>query len=121
MLPTDFKTGVIRPVEIYKESWEMIKDQYWLIFAITLVGMLIGGAVPVILIGPMICGIYLCLFQKVDGQEVKFDLIFKGFEYFMPSLLVSVFIVVPVIILLFTVYVPMIGNIAKPADPTWLK
>ncbi len=109
MLPTEFQTGVIRPIEIYKESWELIKDQYWLVFAVVLVGMLIGGAVPIFLIGPMICGIYLCMFEKIEGRPVAFETLFKGFEYFMPSLIVAIVIVVPVIILIFTVYLPMIG------------
>ena len=109
MLPTEFQTGVIKPVEIYKESWELIKDQYWLVFAVTLVGMLIGGAVPIFLIGPMMCGIYLCLFQKIEGRPVNFELLFKGFEYFVPSLIVAVVIMVPILLLLITIYIPMIG------------
>ena len=109
MQNTEFKTGVIKPIEIYKESWELMKDQYWLIFAVTIVGMLIGGLVPVILIGPMICGIYMCLFQKIDGKPVVFDSLFKGFDYFMPGLIVAVVITVPIIILLLTIYIPMIG------------
>ena len=109
MHSTDFQTRVIKPVEIYKESWALIKDQYWLLFGITIVGMLIGGAVPIVLIGPAICGIYLCLFHKIDGREVKFDLLFKGFEFFKPSIIVAVVVMVPVFVLIFTIYVPMIG------------
>ena len=45
--PTEFNRGVISPMECIKEGWALIKDQYWLFFGITLVGMLIGGAVPV--------------------------------------------------------------------------
>ncbi len=40
---TEFRTGVIKPVECVKEGWELIKSEYWLLFAITLVGALIGG------------------------------------------------------------------------------
>ena len=109
MLRGEFQTGVIKPIEIYKESWELIKDQYWLIFAITLVGMLIGGAVPIVLIGPMICGIYICLFQKIEGRQVVFESLFEGFSYFVPSLIVAIVIMVPIFLLLITVYIPMIG------------
>ena len=109
MTPTEFRTGVIKPIEVYKETWELIKDQYWLIFAISLVGMLIGGAVPVILFGPMICGIYLCLFQKIEGRQVNFELLFKGFDYFLPSLIVAIAVVVPMFVLILTIYVPSIG------------
>ena len=86
-----------------------MKDQYWLLFAITLVGMLVGSAVPVVLVGPAICGIYLCLFQKIDGKPVVFESLFKGFDYFMASLIVSIVITVPIFLLLITIYIPMIG------------
>lgn len=109
MMPTEFRTGVIKPVEVYKESWELIKDQYWMIFGITIIGILIGGAVPVVIIGPMICGIYLCMFHRMEGRPVSFELLFKGFDYFLPGLIVAIVVVVPVFVLLFTIYVPMIG------------
>ncbi|MEQ1643395.1 MAG: hypothetical protein ABL959_08150 [Pyrinomonadaceae bacterium] len=104
-----FNTGVIRGPEVFKEAWELMKDQYWLIFGITIVGMLVGSAVPVVIIGPMMCGIYLCLLDKMDGREVKFDRLFKGFEFFGPSLIVAIVIMVPMIVLLFAIYIPMIA------------
>jgi hypothetical protein len=109
MAYTEFKTGVIKPVEVYKEAWAMIKDQYGIVLAVTIVGMLIGSAVPVVLIGPMICGIYLVLFQIHEGRPVDFAMLFKGFDYFMPSLILAVIVMVPTLILIFTMYIPMIG------------
>ena len=95
----EFKTGVIRPIECFKEGWKLIKDQYWLFLGITLVGLLIGGLVPLgIVLGSMMCGIYFCLFKKIDGQPVEFNDLFKGFDYFLPSLIVSLFVVVPTLI-----------------------
>src|SRR5215203_3261776 len=89
-MPTpEFKTGVIRPVEVYKEAWAIMKDEFWLIFAITLVAILVGSLVPVVLMGPMMCGLYMCLLDKIDGRKVIFDRVFKGFNYFMPGLVVA--------------------------------
>ena len=105
---TEFKTGVIRPVECYKEGWELIKDQYWLLFGITLVGALIGGATMYIGFGAMICGIFYCYFQKIDGKELKFEDLFKGFEHFLPGLIVVIFIVVPLITVYSFIYLPFI-------------
>ncbi len=105
----EFRTGVIKPVEVYKEAWEMIKDQYWMVFAVVLVGLLIGGAIPIVLIGPMICGIYLVLFQKFEGKEVDFGLLFNGFDYFLPSLILAVIVTVPTLIMVFAIYIPMVG------------
>lgn len=105
----EFRTGVIRPVEVYKEAWEIMKDQFWLIFAITLVGMLIGSVVPIVLVGPMMCGIYMCLLDKIDGRPLVFDRLFKGFNYFMPGLIVALVIMVPLIVFIIAIYLPMIG------------
>src|SRR6186713_1078851 len=105
----EFNAGAIRPIEVYKEAWELMKDQYWMIFAVTLLGMLIGSVVPIVIIGPMICGIYLCMFDKMERREVQIETLFKGFEYFAPSLLVAVVVMVPVFVLVFTIYVPMIA------------
>lgn len=110
-----FNTGVISGVEVYKEAWELMKDQYWLMLGITIVGILIGSAVPIVIIGPMICGIYLCMFDKMDGHEVKFERLFKGFEYFGQSLIVAAVIMVPMFIFIIAIYIPMI--IAAMAGP----
>ena len=104
-----FKTGVIRPVECFKEGWELIKDQYWLILGIIIVGLLIGSAVPVVLIGAMMCGIYLVLFRKIDGKQIEFGDLFKGFDFFMPGLVLSIIIMIPVFFMLFGMYIPIIG------------
>lgn len=105
----EFKTGVVRPVECMKEGWELIKDQYWLFFAITLVGMIIASAIPFgILMGAMFCGIYYCLFQKMNGQMMNFEGLFKGFEYFKPGLIASLVLIVPAVILGILAYIPLI-------------
>src|SRR6266545_7080966 len=65
---SQFQSGAIAPLECLKEGWATIKDRYWLFLGITLVTMLIGGAVPIVLIGPMMCGLYMCLFAKMRGE-----------------------------------------------------
>ncbi len=109
MANIEFKTGVIRPVECMREGWELIKDQYWLFFAITLVGMLIAGVVPFgILLGAMFCGIYYCLFQKISGHRMTFEGLFKGFDYLVPSLIATLVFIIPAIILGVLAYIPLI-------------
>ena len=103
--PTDFNRGVISPMECIKEGWALIKDQYWLFFGITVVGLLIGGLVPVVLLGPMMVGIFLCLLQRQKNQPVEFGLLFKGFDLFVPSLIVAVLKMIPIFILLVPYYI----------------
>ena len=112
---TEFRTGAIRPVEVYKEAWELIKGEYWLIFAITLVALIVGSAVPVVLIGPMMIGLFMVLLNKIDGRPIEFGQLFKGFEHFLPGLIIAAVVTVPTLIMIFGIYVPMIViSIAAP-------
>src|SRR5215813_461642 len=94
---SDFRVGVIKPVECIKEGWALIKDEYWLFFGISIVGILIGGVVPIVLLGPMMAGIFLCLLQRRRGQPVEFGLLFKGFDHFLPGLIVTLLKMIPVV------------------------
>jgi len=102
--PTEFSRGVIKPVECLKEAWELIKDQYWLFLGICAVGMLIGSAFAIVLMGPMMCGIYLCLFQRVRNEQVKFEGLFKGFDYFAPSVIATLIQMIPAVIIILPAY-----------------
>lgn len=109
MLPTEFRTGVIRPIECFKAGWELIKDQYWLYFAMSLVGMIIGGAVPFgIVLGAMFCGLYYALLQKASGEPIKFEDLFKGFDVFVPSLIPTLIWLLPMTFFFVLAYIPLI-------------
>lgn len=104
--PTAFNRGVVRPVECFQTGWNMIKGQYWLFLGIAAVGLMIGSLGPMgILLGPMMCGIYLCLLARYRGETVSFELLFKGFDYFMQSLIAALIQVVPVMLLMIPLYV----------------
>ena len=105
---TEFRTGVIKPVECVKEGWELIKNDYWLLFAVALVGAIIGGVSFYILLGAMACGIFYCYLQAIDGERVSFEGLWKGFNYFAPGLVVTLFIVVPMIFVYAIIYLPFV-------------
>jgi len=108
----EFTTGQIRATECVREAWELIKSDYWLLFAISIVGALIGGISMYVLIGAMICGIFGCYLKKVDGGPVVFDDLWKGFSFFWPSLFLTIVVVVPIVLWLLimfaTLYLPII-------------
>jgi uncharacterized membrane protein len=92
----EFKVGVIRPVECFREGWKLIKDQYWLILAITLVGLVISTLVPLgMALGAMFCGIYNCLLRKMDGERASFQHLKQGFKYFLPGFVATLILIVP--------------------------
>ena len=102
-----FRTGVIKPVECVKEGWALIKDQYWLFLGIVFVGIFVGGAVPIVLIGPMMVGIYICFFRRMRGEPVDFGLLFKGFDYFAQSLIAAVIQMIPLVVVMVPAYIIM--------------
>ena len=104
--PIEFKRGAVEPVECLKQGWNLIKDQYWLFVGMSFVGLMIANFVPFgILLGPMMCGIYLALFRMQRKQPVQFGDLFKGFDYFGESVIATLFHMVPIILILATFYI----------------
>lgn len=86
----EYQRTAIRPVDCLMASKDVLGDKYWLFLGITVVGILIASAVPFgILMGPMMCGIYYCYFRRMRGESVEFGMLFKGFDYFVESLLAT--------------------------------
>ena len=101
----------VRPGQCLEQGWALIRDQYWLFLGIALVGMLIGGAFPLLLMGPMMCGIYLCYLQKMRGEPVPFETLFRGFDHFVPSLVATLVTMGASFLVIFPVVLVGIGLI----------
>lgn len=107
----------IKPLDRLSNGKALLGDQYMLFVGICLVGFLVASAVPfAILLGPMACGMHLCVRDRAYGRKTKFDQLFKGFDYFMPSLIASLSLMVasfivmtPMVLIMFA---GMLGAIA---------
>jgi hypothetical protein len=93
-----FNRWAVRPVECLRNGWQLIKNDYWLFVGITLVGQMLAGVGFGLLMGPMHCGIYLCLLNCERGRRVSFDMLFKGFDYFVQGLIAVLIMMVPAIL-----------------------
>src|ERR1044071_1023229 len=101
-----FERNAVQPVECVKAGWELVKPHYWLFIGMCIVAQLIGSAVPMgILLGPMMCGIYLAFFKHRRGEPIDFGLMFKGFDYFGPSVVATLLHMVPVLAVVLPAYV----------------
>src|SRR6266850_7159902 len=102
----EFRRNAVQPMECLRAGFELIKSQYWLFVGMTAVGVIIGSVVPLgILMGPMMCGIYLALFQTRRGQPIEFGTLFKGFDYFGDSLIATLLHIIPVIVIIVPAYI----------------
>lgn len=101
-----YQRNAVQPVECLKGGWSLIKDQYWMIFAMWLVGWMIASAVPLgILLGPMMCGLFLTFFKLRRREPIEFGTLFKGFEYFGQSVLATLLHVVPILAIVIPSYI----------------
>lgn len=113
---SSFKRVAIRPVDCLSESWDLMAGQYWVFFAIALVGLLIQSFVPLnILTGPMMCGIFLAWFALARGETITFEMLFKGFDFFVPSLIASLILVAVTLVVLLPCYGLLFAGIAVGA------
>lgn len=112
-----FNRNAVEPVQCIKAGWEMIRQRYWLFVGMAAVGTLIGSAVPMgILMGPMMCGLYLSLFKLRRREPVEFGTLFKGFDFFGPGVIATLLHVLPILVIVipayFLFYVGMIFSMA---------
>jgi len=93
----EFRAAQLRPVELLADGWKLVRQQYWLMLGVTVTGLLIGSLAPLgLFMGPMVCGIYLCLFARMRGERATFGSLFRGFEYFVPSFIATLIQIVPI-------------------------
>ena len=102
-----FRRGAVEPVECLKAGWNAISDQYWLFVGMTVVAMIIANAMPIILAGPMFCGLYLVYFRKRRGLPIEFATVFKGFDYFGQSVVAALLHYIPIIVVVVFLYILM--------------
>jgi hypothetical protein len=101
-----FNRAAIRPFECWSAGWQLVKEQYWLLVGMTLVAILLGSLAPLgILMGAMLCGLDIVLLTLMRGQGVEFNLLFKGFDYFVPGLVVTMVRLGGVLVVLFPAYI----------------
>jgi hypothetical protein len=94
-----------------------VKGQYWLFLGMCLLAVIIGQAVPLgILLGPMMCGLYVAFFKQMRREPVEFGDLFKGFDYFGPSVIATLIHIVPMLAIMlpsiFLLYAGLIISIA---------
>ena len=58
-----------------------------------------------ILMGPMMCGLFLTYFRKRKGLPIEFGTMFKGFDYFGQSIVASLLHVIPLTIVIVGAYI----------------
>ncbi len=96
-----FFKGAIDAGGCVSNAWNLVKENYWPYFGGCLVAYLIITCVPCLnffMAGPIMGGIYFLFLRGMQGEPVDFSMAFKGFEKFVPLMVVGLIQFLPNII-----------------------
>ena len=86
----EFRTGRVSSREMFSEARALMSGHFWIMVGICLLGLIVGGVAPFgVLLGPMMCGIFMCWFAIMRNEKPTFSLLFEGFDVFMESLVAT--------------------------------
>lgn len=69
-----------------REGWDIFASDAGTFMLIGLVFGLLAGLCFPILFGPLACGMYIVMFDRMKGERVEIGRMFSGFDYFGQSL-----------------------------------
>ncbi len=96
-----FFKGVIDAPGCISNGWNLLKPNYWMYFGIAIIAMILAGCIPCIslfLVGPVLGGVYFVILREMRGEPVEFGMMFKGFEKFVPLMVIGIVQSIPEII-----------------------
>lgn len=111
----EFHSGAINPGEAISGAWEMLKRNYGMFLGIALLAYVFIACIPClnfVLIGPVMGGVYYVALRDMRGEPVDFGMMFKGFEKFMPLMIIGLLQSIPGIVAQVLQYALQIGGSA---------
>jgi uncharacterized membrane protein len=71
------------------EGWTMVQADIGIYIALALVTIVLNSIVPFIIQGPLMAGFFIVCIKRTLNRHADFPDLFKGFNYFIPTLLAS--------------------------------
>lgn len=87
-----FNSGAIVAGDCISNGWNLVKPNYWMYFGICLLAILLISCIPCVnfvLMGPVLVGVYYVLLKDMRSESVDLGMMFKGFEKFVPAMVVG--------------------------------
>ena len=101
MTNLQFQSGALNAGDCISNAWEMLKANYGIYLGISLIAMILTGCIPCInlfLIGSIAGGIYYVVLRDMRGLPIDFGMMFKGFEKFVPLMVIGLIQSIPGVI-----------------------
>lgn len=97
----EFHRGAISAGDCVSNGWNLVKQNYGMYLGIGLVALILAGCIPCVslfLAGPVLCGVYYVYLRDIRGEQTDFGMMFKGFDNFLPAMIVGIIAAIPEII-----------------------
>jgi uncharacterized membrane protein len=101
MTNIQFIRGGIDAGGCVSNAWEMVKQSYGFYLGVSLVALLLTGCIPCLnlfLMGPILGGVYYVALRQMAGEPVEFGMMFRGFDKFVPLMVIGLIQSVPEVI-----------------------
>lgn len=115
MFNPQFMPSAIDPGGCVSNAWNMLKNNYGMYLGISIVAMILTGCIPclnVFIMGPIMGGVFYVVLRDMRGEPVDFGMMFKGFEKFVPLMVIGLIQAIPGVIaqiLRFTIDLGQLG------------
>src|SRR5689334_9503448 len=99
---TQYRSGAIDASDCVSQAWELVKRNLGLYIGAFVVLWLFMACIPIInffLIGPMMGGFAYIVLRDLRNEPVDFGMLFKGFEKFVPLMVLGLIQAIPGIVL----------------------
>jgi uncharacterized membrane protein len=97
-----YQRGAINPGDCIGGAWGLVTRQFGLYLGVGILTMLLISCVPFVnffLLGPVFGGFYYLVLRDMRDEPVDFGMLFKGFEKFLPLMIVGLIQSAPSIIM----------------------
>jgi hypothetical protein len=102
-----FQRGAISSGDCIGGAWTLVTRQLGLYLGVGIVTMLLISCIPFVnffLLGPMFGGFYFLVLRDMRDEPVDFGMLFKGFEKFVPLMIVGLIQSAPSIVMTIVQY-----------------
>lgn len=114
-----FQSSAVSPGDCISDAWALVSRQFGLYLGMGLLTMVLISCVPFVnffLMGPILGGFYYVVLRDQRDEPVDFGMLFKGFEKFLPLMLVGLIQGAPSIVLTIVQYTVDIARLVGVAS-----
>ena len=93
-----FYKNSISAGDCVSNGWNLVTKNFGMYLGISIIALILAGCIPCVslfLVGPILTGIYYVCLRDISGEPVEFGMMFRGFDVFVPAMVVGIIQSIP--------------------------